>query len=138
MVVVLPEPCRPTIIQTEGGREAKSGLGLLAEQLEQFVADDLEDLLIGRKLQQDFGAQRLGANVGEQFVGDVHVDVAIEQGFANADQRGVQVLFGELALAAQVLEDALEFLCKVFKHWLMLACATETLLASRLGFRSRF
>src|SRR5712692_4254163 len=29
VVVVLPEPCRPTIIHTEGGREAKSGLACL-------------------------------------------------------------------------------------------------------------
>ncbi len=95
-------------------------------------------LLIRRELQQDFRAERLGSNVGQEFVGDVHVDVAIEEGFANADQGGVHVLVGELALAAQVLEDALKFLGKVFKHWLMLACATETLLPTRLSFRSRF
>ena len=118
MVVVLPEPCRPTISQTEGGREAKSGLGVLAEQLQQLVADDLEHLLIGRELQQDFGAERLGADVREQLVGHVDVDVAFEQRFANAGERGVQVLFVELALAAQVLEDALEFFCEVFKHGL--------------------
>src|SRR2546426_3137160 len=29
VVVVLPEPCKPTIIHTEGGREAKSGLACL-------------------------------------------------------------------------------------------------------------
>ena len=29
VVVVLPEPCRPTIIQTDGGLDAKSGLACL-------------------------------------------------------------------------------------------------------------
>ena len=84
MVVVLPEPCRPTIIHTDGGREANSGLACLPSRVEQLVAHDLDDLLVGRKLQQHFGAQRLGADVREQLVGHVHVDVAIEQRFADA------------------------------------------------------
>ena len=63
------------------GRESR--LGMLAEQLQQLIAHDLENLLIGRELQEDFGPQGFGANVGEQFVGNVYVDVAIEQGFAN-------------------------------------------------------
>src|ERR1700680_2303930 len=29
VVVVLPEPCKPTIIHTDGGREAKSGFACL-------------------------------------------------------------------------------------------------------------
>src|SRR5260370_10599456 len=94
----------------------KSALGMLAKQLEQCAAHNFEDLLIGRELQQDLRAQGFGADMGEQFVGNVYVDVAIEQGFANSTQRGVQVLLGKLALAAQVLEDALKFLCKVLKH----------------------
>ena len=43
-------------------------------------------------------------------------DVAFEQSFANFGERGVQVLFGELALAAKILEGALQLFCKVFKH----------------------
>src|SRR5882672_3224705 len=33
VVVVLPEPCRPTIIHTEGGRDANSGLACLPRRL---------------------------------------------------------------------------------------------------------
>ena len=92
-------------------------LGVLAEHGGELVANDLDDLLVGRKLQHDFGADRFLANVGEQFVGDVDVDVAFEQGFANFGQRGVQVLFGELALAAKILKGALKFFGEVFKHF---------------------
>ena len=73
-------------------------------------------MLVGRELQHDFAAEGFFANVSEKFVGDTDVDVAFEQGFANFRERGVQVLFGELALAAKILESALQFFCKVFKH----------------------
>ena len=43
----------------------ENGLGVLAEQCEQFVANNLDDLLVGRKLQHYFGAQALGANVAQ-------------------------------------------------------------------------
>ncbi len=39
-----------------------------------------------------------------------------EQRLANLAERRVQVLLGELALAAQVLECALQLVCKCFKH----------------------
>ncbi len=40
----------------------------------------------------------------------------LEQRIADFSQRRVQVLLGELALAAQVLEGSLEFLCECLKH----------------------
>ena len=89
---------------------------MLAEQGGELVANGLDDLLVGRKLQHDFAADGFLANVGEQFVGDADVDVAFEQGFADFGERGVEVLFGELALAAKVLECALQFFCQIFKH----------------------
>ena len=89
---------------------------MLAEQCAQFVADDLDDLLIRRELHHDFGADGFGADVGEEFVGYVDVDVAFEEGVANFGEGGVQVLVGELALAAKILEGALELFCEVFKH----------------------
>ena len=73
--------------QTEGGREANCGLRFAAEQIGQFVAHDFDDLLIGRELQQHFRAERLFADVGDEFVGDAEVDVAIEQRFANFGER---------------------------------------------------
>ncbi len=78
-----------------------------AEQVGELVAHDFYDLLIGRELQQNFLAEGLFADVGDEFVGDAEVYVAIEKRFANFGEAGVEMLVGELALAAQVLEGAL-------------------------------
>src|SRR5205823_7029414 len=91
-------------------------LGVLAKQRGQLVAHHFEDLLVGRKLQHHFAADGLLADVSEQLVGHTHVDVTFEQSFANFPERGVQVLFGELALSAQILEGSLQFLGEVLKH----------------------
>ncbi len=78
-----------------------------AEQVGEFVAHDFYDLLIGRELQQNFLAEGFFADVGDEFVGDAEVYVAIEKRFANFGEAGVEMLVGELALAAHVLEGAL-------------------------------
>ena len=89
---------------------------MLAEQSQKFVANDFDDLLIGRKLEQDFAAKSFFADVGKKLVHDAYCHVAFEHSFADFAERGVQVLLGELALAAEVFEDALELFGKVFKH----------------------
>ena len=89
---------------------------MLAQHGGQLVADGLHNLLIGRELQHDFAANGFLADVGEQFVGDADVDVAFQQRFANFGEGGVQVLFGELALAAEIFKCALELFCQVLKH----------------------
>ena len=103
--------------QTDGGFEAILRLGFAAEQFAEFVANDLYDLLVRRKLQQDFRAEGFGADVSDEFVGYADVDVAIEKGFADFGEAGVEVLFGELALAAEIFEGALEFVCECFEHF---------------------
>ncbi len=47
---------------------------------------------------------------------DVEVDVGFEQGDADFAQGFGDVFFSERALAAEGLEGALEFVCKVLKH----------------------
>ena len=56
------------------------------------------------------------ADVLDQLFDDVEVDVGFEQRHANFFQRFADVLFGERALSAQVLEGALQLVCKVLKH----------------------
>ena len=94
-------------------------LGVFAEHCGELVADGLDDLLVGRELEHDFATDGFCADVGEEFVGDTDVDVAFEEGFANFGESGVEVLFGELALAAEIFESALELFCKVLKHYLV-------------------
>ena len=48
VVVVLPEPCRPTIMMTTGAGALRSiGDAFGAEHLDQLVMDDLDDHLAG-------------------------------------------------------------------------------------------
>jgi len=89
---------------------------VLAEKFGQLVAYRLDDLLVGRELQHDFAADGLLANVGEQFVGNANVDVTFKQGFANFGEGRVQMLFGEFALAAKILEGALQLFCEILEH----------------------
>jgi len=90
---------------------------VLAEEQREFVAHNFDDLLVGRKLQQDFRAEGFFANVREQFVDDSDVDVAFEQRFADTVEGLVHMLLREFSLAAQVLENSLQLVCQVLKHW---------------------
>ena len=50
VVVVLPEPCKPDDHDDAGRLVGKPQLGLMrAQHLDQFVADDLDDLLAWAK-----------------------------------------------------------------------------------------
>ena len=91
-------------------------LGVFAEQVGEFIANDFDDLLIGGELQHDFAAEGSKADAGEKFINDREGDIAIEHRFANFGERGVQVFFGEFALAAKVFESALQLFGEVFKH----------------------
>src|SRR3989442_2179020 len=89
---------------------------MLAEQLGQLVANNFHHLLVGRKLEHHFAAERLATDVGEQLVGNAEGHVAFEQRLADLRQRGVEVLLGQLSLSAEVLERALQLLGEALKH----------------------
>ncbi len=117
LVVVLPEPCRPAMRMTVGGCEANLKRAVsLPRSVDEFVADDLDDLLGGREGGEHFGSDGLDADVLDEVADDVEVDVGFEQGDADFAQGFGDVFFSEGALAAEGLEGALEFVCEVFKH----------------------
>ena len=79
-VVVLPEPCSPAISTTVGGCEANfTSRRVLAEDLDQFIAHNLDDLLARRQRRQHFLADGLGLNVVDQLLDDFEVDVGLKQ-----------------------------------------------------------
>ena len=90
--------------------------GVLAEDVDQLVVDDLDDLLGRRQGSSHLGAQSAGADVLDESVDDGQVDVGLEQGEADLADGVGDVLFGKGALAAEVLKGALEFVAEVFKH----------------------
>ena len=89
---------------------------VFAQQFDQLIADHLDDLFGGRERGHHFGADGLGADVLDQVAGHVEVDVGLEQGDADFAQGLGDVFFAQRALAAQVLEGALQFFGKVLKH----------------------
>ena len=84
--------------------------------VDELVADDFDDLLGGVEGGGDLGAEGLGADVLDDFAGDVEVDVGLEEGDADLAEGVVDVFVGEGALAAQVFEAALELFGEVLKH----------------------
>ena len=80
MVVVLPEPCSPSIRITRGraARFLQPALGV-AEQREQLVANDLDDLLARRQALQDRLIHRAIAHAIDERLDDLEVDVGFEQ-----------------------------------------------------------
>ena len=87
--------------------EAQLGL-VAAEHLDQFVADDLDDLLGGRERGEHFLAHGLFLDGFDELLDDPEMDVGFEQRHADLAQGGLHVLGREFALAAQVLEDPLQ------------------------------
>ena len=92
----MPEPCSPAMRTTVGGCEANFNLRrILAKRRDQFVADNLDDLLAGRKRRQHFLSDGLGLDAVDQLFDNFEVDVGFKQRQANLAQRLGDVFFGE-------------------------------------------
>ena len=90
--------------------------GVFAQDVDQFVAHDLDDLFGGRQRRHHFLANRLLADVVDQLFDHFEIDVGFQQRHADFFQRFADVLFRQCALSAQVLKGALQFVCQVLKH----------------------
>lgn len=78
--------------------------------------DDFDDLFGGIESGGYLGAEGAGADVLDELVDDGEVDVGLEEGEADLAKGLGDVLVGDGALAAEVLEGTLEFVAEVFKH----------------------
>ena len=118
VVVVLPEPCRPTMrIGAGGAVDAEvAGLALAAEHVDERVVDDLDDLLAGGDGLGDGLALGLVGDCLDEVAGDGEGDVGFEQRGADLAEGGGDVLVGEGALAGERAEDAGEPVGKGLEH----------------------
>jgi hypothetical protein len=82
---------------------------VFAESLDQFVADDFDDLLAGRKRSQHFLAHGLGLDAVDQLLDHFEVDVGFKQRQPDFAQGFADVLLAQPSLAAKGLERALQF-----------------------------
>ena len=83
--------------------------GVFAQDVDQFVVDDFYDLFGRRERCGYFFADSAGADVLDEVVDDGEVDVGLEEGEADLAEGVGDVLVGDGALAAEVLEGTLEF-----------------------------
>ena len=80
----------------------------VAKEREQFVADDLDDLLDRGQALEDGLIGRLVAHPVDERLDDLEVDVGLEQREPDLAQRRFDVLLGQAHLAPQGREGALD------------------------------
>ena len=107
-VVVLPEPWRPAIRITVGGFPNASRESPEPIRVGQLLVDDLHDLLAGVEALQDVLAGRALADLRDEVLDDLEVDVGLEQREPDLAHRLRDRLLVEAALAAEVAEGVLE------------------------------
>src|SRR5262245_25294472 len=78
-----------------------------AEHLNQFVADNLDDLLAGSQALHDLLTESLRLDGIGKLLHNLKVDIRFEQRHPDFFQCLVKVLFGKPALATEILKNAL-------------------------------
>src|SRR5581483_3614630 len=87
-----------------------------AQKFDQFVMDDLDDLLAGLDALDDFLAESLGFDAFDEIAGDLEIDIGLQQGEPDLAQGISDIGLGNFAEAAQVLEGILEFAAQRVEH----------------------
>ena len=104
MLVVLPEPCRPTIATTAGLPDRWKTRSPAPEQVDELVVDDLDHLLAGGEAVEDVAPDGLLADTCHEVLDDLEVHVGFEQGEPDLAHRGLDVGLADPAAAGQVAE----------------------------------
>jgi hypothetical protein len=89
---------------------------MAAEDRDQLVAYNLDDLFGRGKGGEDLTAEGLLLNTVQQLADNFEVNVGFEQGQADLTQGVLEISFGELPLAAEVLKNPLEFFGETIEH----------------------
>ena len=107
VVVVLPEPCRPTIMMATGGGASRSIGSASAPSIStSVVMDDLDDHLAGLDRLDHLRADGLVAHLVGEGAHDLKRDVGLEQRAPHLAQRRVDILLRQRATARELVENA--------------------------------
>ena len=107
VVVVLPEPCRPTIISGDGGGGVQIDRDAFrAEHLDQLVVDDLHDHLPRLDRADDGRADGFLAHALDEILHHVERDVGLDQRAADLAQRFADVGLRQRTAAGDLVENA--------------------------------
>ena len=74
----------------------------MAEEIDELVVDDFDDLLAGADALEDLLAQAFFFDAGDEFAGDFEVDIGAEEGGAHFLESDGHIVLGELADATEV------------------------------------
>ena len=117
VVVVLPEPCRPTIMIGDRRRRIEiDGLRVRAERRDQFVMDDLDHHLAGRDRLDDFDADGAFAHAIDEGARDIERDVGFQQRAAHFAQRRIDIGSRQRAAPRQLVENPADFFRQIVEH----------------------
>ncbi len=96
--------------QDDAGRSLRVGKAALgiAEQREHLVPHDADDVLHGRQALEHLVVDRRVADLVDERLDDLEVDVRLEQRHPDLTQRDLDGLGRETTLSANVAEDVLE------------------------------
>ena len=120
-------------------REAQFRL-MASQDVDQFVLDDLDDLLRRRQRSEDFLAERFYLDVLDQLLDDAEVNVGLQQRHANLAQGGLHVCGGQLAFTAQALKHPLQFFGQIIEHESSISAyqvGSATLRQGEVGLRAK-
>ena len=100
-----------------GGIAAGLELGVgIAKQRDQFIVNDLHDLLARLNAGQHLIAEGFLLNASEEFLGHLEVDVRLQQRHTHLAQGLGDIVLRNLAQPAQVLKRTLKFAAQRIKH----------------------
>ncbi len=88
----------------------------VAEERDQLVADDLDDLLARREALQDRLIHRAIADAIDEGLDDLEVDVGLEQRHPDFAEGGLHRRLGQAGFALEGLKDVLEAIAEGVEH----------------------
>ncbi len=89
---------------------------MAAEDLDQFLIDDADNLLRRRKGLQNFLPQRTFFDAFDKLFNDFEIDVGFEQRDADFTERRLHVFGSQASFAAHVFENTLQFVGQIIEH----------------------
>ena len=87
-----------------------------AEDLDQFLVDNPDNLLIRREGLQNFRAHGAGLHRFDQLFDDFKINVRLEQRHAHFAQSRIHIFGGETTFTAHVLKNTLQFVGEIIEH----------------------
>ena len=100
---------------------------------------NLNDLLTGRNAAHDFLAQRFLLNARDEILGDLEIDVRLQQREPHLPHRIIDVRLADRSVTTEILEDVLQLVAELRKHDESLTARCAVIVpsssAGRLGSR---